>query len=237
MAIALRGVATTGLPDVDLRQGEFQYRADTQQVEGYVHRAGLALAILLVLGSVYFGMRWYTLSHDLTRLQHEIVQLVGQVLPKSEMNKVRSADDAKRVIHSATRELMSKINKMEELQSNSVLEIMRRFSAGVPGRDKVAFDVDKITYKSGNVKISTIASSSTIVDQIRKAIESSMTTHKSEDGRRELPPEDGGVPLKIEFPPAGAAAKGGLKFDVIIHTPEALKQAARQKKGRRRRRR
>lgn len=234
LALSLRGVAATGLPTIDFRQGEFQYRADTQRLEGTIRRVMVAVVLVLVLGCTYFGLRWYQLGKQVTLREGEVHTLVAQVLPKAELRKAADAEGALRVLQRMRRDAEHRIAVLKELRGTSALNTLRRFSSGVPLREKVKLNVEKFEYQLDVVKVTAEAPSSADIDTIRRAIETNLTEHKSEDGRW-VPPKDGGDPLLVEFPPAKTGAKGELKFDLLMKSQAALKREAAEQKGRRRR--
>lgn len=233
LALALRGVAATGLPAVDFRQGEFQYRADTQHLEGTVKRIAIGALVVLLMGCTYFGLRWYQLGKQVTLREGEVRKLVEQVLPKAELRKVSDSEGALRVLQRMRKDAERRITVLEELRGPSALDALRRFSTGVSPRDAVKLNVEKFDYQLDVVKVTAEAPSSADVDTIRRSIETNLTEHKEEG--RTVPPKDGGDPMLVEFPPAKTGAKGELKFDLLMKSQAALKREAAEQKGRRRR--
>ncbi|MBI2343235.1 MAG: pilus assembly protein PilM [Deltaproteobacteria bacterium] len=236
LALALRGVAGSGLPVIDFRRGEFQYRADTERLEGSIRRAIIATVVIIALGVTYFGIRWYSLSQRLALQQSEVTRLVKQTLPRNELQNVATAGDAVRALQREKKEVSSRIETLTTLTSMSVLNVLRRISSGLPPRDAVEINVDKFHYKPDMIRISAEAASSAVIDRVRQSIETSVSEHKSAEGNRTVPPEDGGEPMVIQFPPAKTGAKGELKFDMIMQSQATIAREASEQKRRSRRR-
>lgn len=235
LALGLRGVAASGLPDINFRQEDFQYRVDTQQLGGRVRGAALAVGMIVVLGAVYFGMRYVSLSQQLEQRNQELVKLVGQALSKEEMRKAQDVAGSVRALQGAHKKVETKITALETLTATSVLELLKRYSQAVPDRDAIALNVDKFEVDQGKLKIAAQVQSSAEVDQIRKAVETQLTEHKGDDGTRTMPPGDGGEPMMVQFLPAKTGAKGELKFEMVMQTKAAVAAEEAKKKGRGRR--
>lgn len=227
LAMALRGVATTGLPTVDFRKGEFVYRADSQQFEGKARSALIAALLILGLAVASFGIRWYVLRRQVAGVQAEIVQLVAQALPKEEARRLTSAEAAVKALEGAVKDVERRTERIDTLVTQSALDMLRRISAAVPPRDAVQLNVEKFEYGRNQVKVSAMVTSDADLDKIRRTIETNLTEQKGPDGKAAAP-ADGGTPLLAEFPPAKPGAKGELRFDVILQPKVA---AADEKKG------
>lgn len=231
LALALRGVATTGLPQVDFRKGEFLYRADTEQFEGGMKKVGFAVAAMLFLAVGYFGMRWHALSRQLEQVNKEITQLVTQALPKSEAQKIKGAAEAQRQLKGATKAFADRSDRLKALLNDSALTMLHRISKAMPTRDAVQLNVNTFHYKPGEITVSAAASSSAEVDLVQHAVARALTKH-AEDGERMVDPADGGEPLVIEYPKIRAGAKEEILFDMRIRSEAVVKASTKNGSGR-----
>ncbi|GEM_PF-920467 len=235
LAIALRGVAPPGLPLVNFRQGEFVYRADTQQLESRVRRAALAAGLIVALGATYFGLRWYGLSQQLEQRNREIFELVRQALPKDEAAKVSGADSALAALKKLRSTAENKINAVQTVLATSALNVLKRYSQAVPSRDEVKLNVEEFEYTPEITKVKTLLASGTDVDRVRDAIEKALVERPGSDPKKPQPPGDGGEGMQVQFLPAKPNPKGGLWLEMVMQPRSAIERAEREKKEKRHR--
>lgn len=234
LGLALRGVATTGLPDIDFRQADFKFKVDTQQLGGKIRGLAVAMGVVLLLGAVYFGMRWYSLNNQIEQRHQEIMKLAAQALPKNQLAKINDASGAVRALQASRKNIQKEIDILQGLTQDSVLESFKRFSSAIPSREDIELNVNEFNYSLDQIRIEAETRSSSDLDQLKSSIEKNLTKHK--DGKRDIPPADGKEALVVEFPGARAGTKGELKFDIMMKTAAAQKREADKKQNRRRRR-
>jgi type IV pilus assembly protein PilM len=241
LALALRSVAASGMPQIDFRQDEFQYRADTEQFERTIRHGLIAAGLIVVLGLTYFGLRWYSLAGQLEQREAEVIRLIKQNVPKGDRKKIKTASSALKTLDGAKKETERRITVLKDLTSTSILNVLKRFSEGVPNRETIELNVDKFHYKHGVIRVASESPSSSAVDQVRTAISTALTKHKDAETGKMMPPKDGGEPMVVDFPSAKTGAKGELKFDIIMQSQSTLAKAEAKKKtrgrGRRKKRR
>lgn len=234
VALALRAVAPATLPLVDFRQGEFAFRADTQQLSGRFRQAIVAAALLFLLGASYWVMSWYALGGQLTQVNQSIVQGVTQVLPKKE-KMPGDAAAAGRALQNATKELKQRQQTLQELLALSVLLPLKRVSEAVPPRKEIKLNVDIFEYTPDQIKIKAITNSDPEADQIRQAFEQRLAAPAGTHGTAAAATAaDGGEPLAMTFGNVQTVKSGGKSdartFDIVLKPKSLVDAAERAKK-------
>lgn len=228
VALALRGVAPSGLPTIDFRQGEFIYRANTEGASDTMRRIAYSLAGVVLLACASFGIRWYNLSHQLEAMDQETVKMVTNVVPKELQKKLVDGESSIKTLEGEVKDAKRKVEKLTELYSQSALNQLLRFSKGVPPRDQITLNVEKYELTKTGLKVSAAVREGAEVDKLRSRIEAQFTTHKNGDGKM-LPPEDGLEPLVVTFSSANPDSKGqSIKFDIMLQTETAALDAEKK---------
>lgn len=241
VALALRAVAPATLPSIDFRQGEFVFRANTQQWSGRVKQAIAAGAVLCALGAGYSVMRWYALAGELASTNQSIVQAVTQVLPKKDKMPT-DATPAVRQLQAATKELQSKSATLKALLAQSALLPLRRISQAMPARGDATLNVDIFEYTPDQIKIKAVTNSDPEADKIRQALEQRVTApveknKSAEKGAKSTPAAqaaDGGEPFVMTVGNVQTVKSGGKDdartFEILLKPKTVVDAAEKAKK-------
>lgn len=173
LALALRGVAPAGLPEINFRKGEFIYKGDVKEIGGGIKRLAIAGVVIVALPIFYFGMQYFTLSGQLSELNKEVSGLVKQVIPDVNPKKVANAATALATVKARKTEVSDRLAKLTSAISFSALDVLKDVSSSIPAREEVQLDLDDFNYTSGKIKISGRTSSFEAVDKIKGALEKS----------------------------------------------------------------
>ncbi|MBI4365933.1 MAG: pilus assembly protein PilM [Deltaproteobacteria bacterium] len=170
LALALRGVAVPGLPDVNFRRGEFAYRGDVQELGGGLRRAAIAAGLVVALAIGYFCMQYFTLTRKAAALDKEVVQLVTQAIGGKKARQLGSASAALKLLQSGEEEMKTRVTRLEAVVAVSPLAVLKSVAETLPPRDQLALDVDKFELKEGKVLMVGRTTSFEAVDKIREAL-------------------------------------------------------------------
>lgn len=170
LALALRGVAVAGLPDVNFRRGEFAFRGDVQQLGGGLRRAAIAAGLLLCMACGYFFLQYFSLTRKARQLNTEVVQLVTQALGKKPGKPISDAAAALKLLKTGQDEMKERTRRLDAVVNVSVLEVMKDISGQLPPRDQLALDIDRLELKEGKVLMNGKTVSFEAVDKIREAL-------------------------------------------------------------------
>lgn len=175
LAIALRSVASSKMPQVNLRRGPYAFTGDIQKIGGTVRHAIAALALILAMGLSYFGAKYYVLSKRLEALQTQITETVRQSLTGVEEGKISSP---KKVLGFLSTQLKTKKKKMENLgniKGTKVIDILKEISVKVPPRGDLKIDIESFSYENAGRKIEMrgLIGSDVAVESLEKEFEAS----------------------------------------------------------------
>lgn len=171
LALSLRGVAPAGLPDVNLRQGDFAFKGDVKQIGGGIRKAIIAIIFLIILPITYFGIRYVSLSSKLSELNKEVSSLVQQAIPDISQKRIATASAALQAVKSRKTEVNDKLGKLTAALGVSALDVLKDVSSSVPPREEVQMDIEDFNFNAGKVKISGRTTSFEAVDKIKIALE------------------------------------------------------------------
>lgn len=173
LAIALRGVAPVGLPDVNLRQGDFAYKGNVQQLGGGLKRMAFGVGGVLLLAVAYFLLRSYTLNKNVTQMNSDIKQLVVQALPKVSEKSITGANSALSMVKSKQQEITDRLQKLSSLLEGDGLGVLLELSSRLPPRSELAIDVEDFSLSGNKIKIAGRTTSFESIDKIKAALEKS----------------------------------------------------------------
>lgn len=171
LALALRGVAPAGLPDINFRRGEFVYKGDVKQIGGGLRRAGLAVAFVIALSILYFGVRYYSLSKRISELNKEVANLVLQAIPDLNQKKISTISSALQTVKSRKTEVSERLAKLSSALGTSGLDVLKDISSTFPPRGEVVVDIEDFNFSQGRIKLSGRTTSFEAVDKIKLAME------------------------------------------------------------------
>ncbi|MBU4483841.1 pilus assembly protein PilM [bacterium] len=171
LALALRGVAAAGMPDMNFRRGEFAYKGDVQQLGGGVRHVALIVAFLFVISIVHFSIKYYSLKQKVGKVQSDVAALVSQALPDTPKNLISDPSRALATLSGKKQEMEGKIDRLSSDLGASILDIIKNVSNAFPPRDEVNVDIENINIVKGSLKMSGRTDSFEAVDKIRGALE------------------------------------------------------------------
>ncbi|PIR20018.1 MAG: hypothetical protein COV45_08575 [Deltaproteobacteria bacterium CG11_big_fil_rev_8_21_14_0_20_47_16] len=171
MAIALRGVAPAGLPDLNFRKGDFAYKGNVQQLGGGIRRAVAALIVILVLAISYYALRSYTLNSSVDQLTKEIKQLVKQAIPTADDKSISNPSAALRFVKGKQNEVGERLQKLSGLLDRNVLNVLLEISSKLPPRNELSLNVDDMNFMDdGKIKLKGYTDSQESFNKIRDAL-------------------------------------------------------------------
>ncbi len=171
LAIALRGVAPVGLPDLNFRQGDFAYKGNVQQLGGGIRRGMLAVAAIFLLAIAYYGIRSYTLSSSVDQMNKEIKQLVKQAIPVVDEKTVTNPTAGLRVVRSRLTEVNERLQKLSGILYRDTLNVLYEISSKLPPRAELPLDVDDLQFMdAGKVRLKGSTNSQESFNKIKAAL-------------------------------------------------------------------
>ena len=173
LALALRGVAPAGLPDINFRRGEFVYKGDVKQLGGGLRKYAIALALVIILPFSYFGIRYFTLSKKLSELNKDASTLVMQALPDINPKKVATVPTALQTVKARKTETSDRLAKLTLAIGGFAMDVLKDASSSLPDRNDVQVDIEDFNYSAGRLKLSGRTTSFEAVDKIKIALEKS----------------------------------------------------------------
>lgn len=172
LALALRSVATAGMPDINFRRGEFAFKGDAQKLGGTIRHVSIALGLIFFMALAHFGVKYYVLSKKVTQLNAQVTDMVKQVLtvpPK----QLSTPSGALKILQSEDNKARDRLNKLSEIKGISALDVIREISTKVPARKDIRLDVEDINIKGERMSISGRTDSFIAIDKIKAALEGS----------------------------------------------------------------
>lgn len=175
LAIALRGVAPAGLPDLNFRHGDFAFKGNVQQLGGGIRRVGIAVGALAALSIAYYGVRSYTLSNSVTQMNKEIKQLVKQAIPTVDEKTITNPTGAARIVSSKQTEMTERLQKLSGLTRRNTLNVLYEISSKLPPRAELPLNVDDLQFMdAGKVRMKGFTNSQESFNKIKAALTSSL---------------------------------------------------------------
>lgn len=171
LAIALRGVAPVGLPDLNFRQGDFAYKGNVQQLGGGIRRGIAAIAAILIMAMAYYGVRSYTLENSVDQMNKEVKQLVKQAIPTVDEKKIINPKTGLQVVSSKLAEVNDRLKKLSGLLHRDAMNVLYEVSSKLPPRANLSLDVDDLQFlDGGKVKMKGTTNSQESFNKIKSAI-------------------------------------------------------------------
>lgn len=174
LALALRGVAARKMPSLNLRQGEFAYKGDMEQLGGTLRHVGIALGLILLMGLTYFGIDYFVLSKQVSQFNEQITKMVRDSLGEDAPKTLSSPGSALKLIKSKKSSSEKRVQDILGIEGVSVLQILKDISQKVPGREDIRLDIEELSLKGDRVSLKGIADSFIAVDKIKAALEDSV---------------------------------------------------------------
>jgi len=171
LALALRGVAPAGLPEINFRKGEFVYKGDVKEIGGGIRRIAIAVGVVIALPVFYFGTQYFTLSRQLGELNKEVLSLVRQAIPDINVKKISNASSALSTVKARKTEVDDRLSKLTTAIGFSALDVFKEVSSAVPPREEVQLDMDDFNFNAGKIKMSGRTTSFEAVDKIKNSLE------------------------------------------------------------------
>ena len=173
LALALKEVAGPGLPDVNLRRGEFAFRGDVEQLGGGLRHAAIAIGLIIFLALLNFSIKYYTLKQKVEKIQNDAAQLVLQALPGTPKRAIATTSGALSVIKGKKAEITDKIEKLKATMGFSPLDALKEISRLMPAKNEITVDVDDMSITQERATLSGRTDSFENVDKIKMAMEKS----------------------------------------------------------------
>jgi len=168
-ALALRGFGRKGNQELELRQGELAYKADSR-LYGRLALAGIAAAILIVLTGLGLHLqKVHQLRAQIADVKSELVDSVQTAFPQVPASVLVSPESAISVMNEQVNEVQQRINHLEG-PAMTPLVALKELSAVVP--TEVPIDVDEYLVNPEMIRIRGTTDSFGSVDSIEAAISS-----------------------------------------------------------------
>ena len=182
LALALRGVAAAGMPNVNLRVGEYAFKGDVQKLGGTLKHAGVVLGFVLAMGLTFFSVKYYVLSKRISALNQLVTGMVQQVVTTVAPKQLSSPAAALKILQSEESRMQERVNKLSDVRGIPALEIIKDISEKVPNRKDIQLDVEDLNFKGEKMSMAGRVDSFIAVDKIKAALESSKYLKKVTPG-------------------------------------------------------
>lgn len=171
LALALRVVATSGLPDINFRRGEFSYKGDVSQLGGGMKFVGVSAGFVALLGILYFGLQYYSLNRKINRVNMDVATMVKQALPNVKPDSVSSVERALQTVKNRKNDMTERMQKLNAAIGFSAVNILKDISQQLPPREELKLDVDNLTVNSNQIRFSGRTTSFEAVDKVKSTFE------------------------------------------------------------------
>ncbi|MFA4875541.1 MAG: pilus assembly protein PilM [bacterium] len=224
LALALRGVAGGG-PDINLRQGEFAFKGDVQQLGGSVRRIGIALGLIVFLALLNFTTKYYSVKKQIDKMSSDVVTLVKQSLPGTPTRGTLTPKAAVALIRGKQAEVDEKISQLDTVVGVSPLEILKEISALVPPRDQIKLDIEDMSVAADRVTLEGVVTDFKAVDTVKQSLEkSTLFTNVTAGNVRKGTKGEVKFSMSMEL---GAAKEAGAK-EPVTKEPGAKEPATKK---------
>lgn len=173
LGLALRGVATPGLPDINFRRGDFAFRGDVEKLGGTLRHIGIVAGLVMAMGLAHFGFKYFTLSSQVQRVHNEIAEMAKEVLPEVSSETLTSPTQALSLIRAEGKKIQDRVTKLEHEFGLGALKVVQEISQKSPGREEVKLDVEDLQIMPDRVRLAGRADSFVSVDKIKAALSTS----------------------------------------------------------------
>ena len=182
LGLSLRGVAQAGMPEINFRQGDFAFKGDVQKLGGGIRHAAVAMGLIITIGVVYFGMKYFMLSGRLQRVNTEIAELIKKSLPNVPENILADPVQASNFLKSKQNETQDRLAKLQSELNVIALTVLKELSTKVPPRNEVKLDIENLSVMKDRIRLDGRADSFVTVDKVKAALESSSMFEKVTTG-------------------------------------------------------
>lgn len=172
LALSLKGVAGGGA-DINLRQGEFQFKGDVEQFGGNLRKVSLVVGAIIFLALANFSIKYYSVKRQVDKINSDVVALMSQSLPDVPRRAISTPKSAVALIKSRQAEAEEKISQMNAITGASPLDTLKEVSQSFPSREDLKIEVTDITIGDGKVIFSGIVDDFKAVDTVKLAFEKS----------------------------------------------------------------
>jgi type IV pilus assembly protein PilM len=170
LSLALKGVSGGGA-DINLRNGEFAFKGDVEQISGSFKRVAIIVGLVIFLGLINFTAKYYSVKKRIDRMRGDIVQMVKQALPNVPSRALRTPKGAIAIIKSRQADVTGRIEQLEALMGASPLDVLRTISTILPSRSEVKLEVADISIAADRVSFSGVVDNFKAVDTVKLALE------------------------------------------------------------------
>lgn len=171
LALALRGVAPAGLPEINFRKDEFVYKGDVKEIGGGIRKMAIAAAVVIILPVSYFGIRYFSLSKKVSEVNKDIANLVVQAIPDVSVKRLTTASAALQTVKQRRNDVSDRLGKLSMAMGSSSLDVLREASASFPSREEVQVDIEDFNYQAGKLKMAGRTTSFEAVDKIKVSLD------------------------------------------------------------------
>jgi len=152
---ALRAIFPGKVVALNFRQGDFAYKRDIEQLEGSFKKIAVLAAVVAFLALTHFISSYWILSGRVEKLNKNVDKMVrnslGDLATPKGSSKILTASKALTELTNKTKTLKDKLAKMENEQSMSALEVLKKISDATPNREEVTIDVGELNIASNRV--------------------------------------------------------------------------------------
>lgn len=172
LALALRGAAGGG-PDINLRQGEFAFKGDVEELGGSVRKVGVILGLIVFLAILSFATKYYSIKRQIDGLHDDIATVVKQALPGTPARAVANPKSALSFIKSKDNEVSDKMSQIHGVMGTSPLSVLKEISELLPPKEEFRTEVSEINIAPDRVTLSGIVDDFKAVDTFKQSMEKS----------------------------------------------------------------
>lgn len=172
LALALKGAAGAA-PDINLRQGEFAFKGNVEQLGGSVRRIGIVIGLIVFLGLINFTAKYYSVKRQIDNMGGDVATLVKQALPGVPTRRARTPKAAIALIKGRQAEVDERITEMKAMTGVSPLDILREISMVMPARGEFNLEVTDLSITKDRVTLDGLVADFKAVDTVRQALEKS----------------------------------------------------------------
>lgn len=173
LSLAYRGVLGRGIRDIQFRRGEFAYKGEIREYGGLAKQVAVLLGVVVLFGLASSTIGYFSLKSRVKSQLNQITTLATQIFPDMSKKTLSSPTAILSTLTGKISEADEKKKKIEEETALSILDVLKEFSATLPGRNDIQLDVDDLTVASHRIRIVARTTSFEAVDQIKAALSQS----------------------------------------------------------------
>jgi len=170
LGIAYRGAATTKLPDIQFRRGEFAYRGDLDELAGLAKQVAVLAGAIMFFVTISFGVNYFALKSKAKQIRKSVSTVAEQVLPTTPKRMLQNPSSVLSILNSKILEAKESEKQLAGKVRVSQLKAMLEVSNFLPARDEVKLDVDEFNMAGDRIRIEGRTNSFDAVDRIKQAI-------------------------------------------------------------------